>query len=523
MGGTELRPAGEPALPRSPRWFRWAALLAASAAALVGGLSGHASQPPLALDTYVGQFQAGPASTALNHGYGSLDDLATVPTPSYRTTVAPKALGMQFLNVSRATLAGAHFVMYAHPPRGRWRAVPVVFGADGFVGYRPAKPLTRGAWQFRLESQQLGVFPPWTVTVAAERPLPAPTRAGMLALAFLNAARAEQGSPAVQWSARLSLASLAHARYVAHLGYHDPSFHVERPGPFYTGRFPWDRDLAAGWPDTSTGEVGIGGPSSVPGPLFIGELLDTVYHRLGLLSPNAYAVGYGAAAGPKANAEIMDIAYGYRSTLPRAVAYPRPGATGVATAWTDLESPSPVPHGAGQVFGYPITLDCPTVARLRQASADLTLPSGAAVPAVLDRPGTGGLAPNQLALVPREPLAPDTTYVVTVESAVVQFNDGHVGSLTERWSFRTGSGAQSVYAATQGRRLDIAVDEAGVGAPAPETVRVTLAQGNRRIHLAARVVHGLAHAQLPAHLAGRWQITVVTPHGNSGRTTWQAS
>ena len=527
VDSTDLVPVGHPesAAPphTTPRWSRWALLLVVSAAGVVGGFSGQPSGPPLALATYVGHFQAGPASTALNHGYGGLQDLATVPTPSYRTRVAPKALGMQFLNVSPATLRSARFVMYAHPPRDGWRTVPVTFGADGFVGYRPPKPLRRGAWQFRLESQRLGVFPPWTVTVAADQRLPLPTAAGRSALAFLNAARAAEGSSPVAWSRRLTVAARAHALYVGHLGYHDPSFHVEKPGPYFTGRFPWDRDLAAGWPDTSTGEVGIGGPSAVPGPLFIGELLDTVYHRLGLLSPNAYAVGYGADVGPKSAAEIMDIAYGYRPTLPRAVAYPKPGTTGVATTWTDLESPSPVPHGQGQAFGYPITLDCPTVARLGQVSGDVTLPSGAVVPVVLDRPGTGGLAPNQLAMVPKEPLAPDTTYVVTVEAALVDYNDGHVGSLAERWSFRTGGGAQSVYAVAHGRRLQIAVDEAGVGPPVAETVQVTLTQGARRIQLSARVAHGLGSAVLPRGLHGSWTVVVSTPHGNRGETGWQAS
>lgn len=527
MVGASVVPPGDPQgapPPRTaPRWPRWALLLAVSAAAVVGGATGQPSGPPLALATYAGHFVAGPASTALNHGYGGLSDLATVPTPSYRTTVAPKALGMQFLNVSPATLRSAQFVMYAHPPRGAWRMVPVTFGADGFVGYRPRQPLGRGTWQFRLESQRLGVFPPWTVTVAAERTLPPPTPAGRAALAFLNAARAAEGSSPVAWSRRLAAAARAHAVYVGHLGYHDPSFHVERPGPYFTGRFPWNRDLAAGWPDTSTGEVGIGGSSAVPGPLFIGELLDTVYHRLGLLSPNAYAVGYGADVGPKGAAEIMDIAYGYRPTLPRAVAYPQPGARGVATSWTDFESPSPVPDGQGQVFGYPITLDCPTVARLGQVSADVTRLSGAVVPVVLDRPGTGGLAPNQLAMVPKEPLAPDATYVVTVDAQFVEYNDGHVGSLVERWSFHTGGGAQSVYAVARGRRLQIAADEAGVGPPVAETVQVALTQGVRRLQLSARLVHGLASVTLPRGLHGSWAVVVTTPHGNRGETRWQAS
>ena len=526
MGSTDLVPIGpgRASPPRTtPRWSRWALLLVVSAAGIVGGLSAQPSGPPLALATYVGHFQAGPASTALNHGYGSLEDLATVPTPSYRATVAPKALGMQFLNVSRATLRSAHFVMYAHPPRSGWRTVPVTIGGNGFVGYRPPQPLRRGAWQFRLESQRLGVFSPWTVTVAAEQALPPPTPAGLTALAFLNAARAAEGSRPVVWSRRLSVAARAHALYLGHLGYHDPSFHVEKPGPFFTGRFPWDRDMAAGWTDTSTGEVGIGGPSPVPGPLFIAELLDTVYHRLGLMSPNAYAAGYGADVGPKSAAEIMDIAYGYRPTLPRAVAYPKPGTTGVATTWTDFESPSPVPHGHGQVFGYPITLDCPTVARLGQVSADVTLPSGTVVPVMLDRPGTGGLAPNQLAMVPKEPLAPDTTYVVTVEAASVQYNDGHVGSLAERWAFHTGGGAQSVYAAAGGRRLQVAIDEAGGGPPVAETVRATLMQGARRIQLSVRVAHGLGSTALPRGLHGSWTVVVTTPHGNRGETRWQAS
>jgi hypothetical protein len=518
--------AGPGELPEShPRmgWWRWAVPLGVGLLGVLGGMTAHPNLPPLGLATYVGQFQAGPRSTVANHGYGSLEDLATVSTPSYRATIMPKAVGMQFLNVSAATLRQAHFVMYAKPPHRAWRTMPVSIGQDGFVGYRVKVPMARGPWTFRLEAARIGVFPPWTVTVDPSAHLLPPSSAGRQALAVLNAVRAGEGSNPVSWSARLELASARHARYVAHFGYNHPSFHVEQPGPYYTGRYPWDRDLAAGWPDTSTGEVGIAGSTPVSGPLFIGELLDTVFHRLGLLSPNAYAVGYGAASGPGTAAEVMDIAYGYRPDLPKAVAYPAPGSTGVATLWTDLESPSPVAGGEGQVFGYPITLDCPTVDLLGEASADLTTVRGTVVPTVYDHPGVGAMAGNQLALVPKQPLAPDTTYVVTVEAFAVKFNNGSTGTLAERWTFRTGGGGQSVYVVPEPHRLLIAVDQAGVGPPPAERVSVALRQGRREVHLAARIRGGVGGLAVPAALRGRWQVVVTTPHGNRGTTWWHAS
>lgn len=502
--------------PRRSRHWVWPALLA-----VVGGLGGSAAPaaiPPLSWVAYLGHYQAGPDSTVANHGYAPPEDVESIPVQSYTASVQPKAIGVQFLDASARELKRQHLVMTMKTAQGRTQRVPVEVSRTGFVGYRPPHPLAPGRYTFRVGSLQLGYTPSWTVTIDPTLTLPAPSADGLEALALLNQVRAGLGLNPAVWSANLALAAGRHAQYVAHWGYNHPSFHVEKKGPLYFGTYPWDRDLRAGWMDASTGEVGIASSRPVAGPEFVAALLDTVYHRLGLLSANLTAVGMQRAQGAMDDAAMMDTAYGYRQDLPLAIAFPPAGAVGVPTDWYDNEDPDPVPNGQGGLYGYPITLDCPTVSSLGAVAMEL-VQGGVVVPTYMDRPGQGDMQPNQVALVPKSPLKADATYEVAVVSQNVRFNDGSLGVLDERWTFTTG-GSQSVYAAVFGRRVMAAVDTPGGVSPAHSTtVTVIFRRGARSVRVAVRVgPSGVGWAALPALGRGVWTLLAVTPSGNQSRS-----
>jgi len=493
-------------------------MLLAGILGAIGGRMAPAMLSPLGWVAYLGSYQAGPMSTAANHGYAPPNEVQSIPVESYTASVEPAAIGVQFMDASAKELKRQHLQMTMRQGSGPPRRVPVEVTGTGFAGYRPAHPLSPGRYQFRLGSPQLGYTPTWTVTIQPTLTLAPPNQDGLQAMALLNQLRAALGLPAVTWSANLALAAGFHAAYVAHYGYNHPSFHIEEQGPLYFGTHPWDRDLRAGWRDASTGEVGIAAANPVPGPVFVAALIDTVYHRLGLLSANLTAVGMERVRGASDAAAMMDTAYGYRPNLPLAIAYPPPNAVGVPTEWFDNEDPDPVPNGQGGLYGFPITLDCPTVDSLGSVTMAL-LQGGVVVPSYLDRPGVGDMQPNQVALVPKSPLRPDTTYEVVMVSPNVQFNDGLVMPLDERWLFTTG-GNQSVFAAVYGRRVMAVVDTpGGVGPAHPARVRVVFRHGSSVRAVTVLVgASGLGWRPLPPLGRGRWTLTASLPTGNTSQS-----
>jgi hypothetical protein len=274
-------------------------------------------------------------------------------------------------------------------------------------------------------------------------------------------------------------------------------------------------------------------PTVHPGGTVIAALLDTVYHRLALLAAKLTTMGFATAAGSQTAAAIANLGYGYPSTLRLAVAYPAPGQVGVPRAWLDNESPDPVPHGTGGVYGYPVTLDFPTVDRLGPTSMALIGPGGPTATWV-DAPGRGDMDQNQVALVPKRALRPDAWYTVAMRSPHAVFMDGTHGALAEHWRFRTAAADQSVFVAAAADRLVVAVDDAAsdvVAAGVP--LRVSLAYrhsargggvGWKRLTLhAVTGPDGLAVIRLPGSGGAPYTARVTTQSGGQGVATWPST
>ena len=109
---------------------------------------------------------------------------------------------------------------------------------------------------------------------------------------------------------------------------------------------------------------------------------------------------------------------------------PYPGQTGVPPTFTGSEIPDPAPS-AHYPLGYPITVTFGAADGFTLGSARLLNHQGTALPLVVDRPGQVDLAQNEVALLPRAPLQPGTTYQVQVRG----FLDGRAWSRS--WSFTT--------------------------------------------------------------------------------------
>ncbi|CAB1129735.1 CAP domain-containing protein [Candidatus Hydrogenisulfobacillus filiaventi] len=502
---------------------------AVRAAAVVLGTAGlavPAQAPAVLISPPVPAFPAGslvpaipgPHCTRCNHGYEGADELSPVLPPSYAARIRPRRLGIQFVGDDPHRLRRDGLALSLTGPGWRGR-LPLRFGPAGFGG-GAVPPAGSGRWQLHLVAPGFPATGGWTVTV---RPCSGPPAAGPGRwLPALNALRRVLGEDPAAWSAPLARAAAAHAAYLARNGYDRPSFHLEDAGrPGFTGRDPALRDLAWGFRSPLVGEEGAEWRTPRPGPVVVLTLVNTVSHRLGLLSPNLLAAGAAQAGGPH-GAAVMDLGYGYRDDLPPAVVYPFPGQNGVPVAWEDREEPDPVPHGFGRRFGYPLTVDFPTAAAVQLVAVRLQ-PAGSGarpLPLITDAPGRRGLGPNQVGLVPMAPLWPFTVYQATLR-ARVRFNDGRSRAVTVRWRFATGGGAEAVAAAPARHGIWVAVGPAGGERPAPGVaVEVRQTPGGRVLGRGRTGAAGMAFIPLRRPPAGGERLMVLTRGGNGALVDW---
>jgi uncharacterized protein YkwD len=243
-----------------------------------------------------------------------------------------------------------------------------------------------------------------------------------------NQMRYAVGAPTVPAAAGLVTAAQNHAQYSALNG---TGGHYETPGlPGFTGVTPRDRALAAGFSATFVSEVATGASDALAG---VRSLYDAPYHRLGMIHPHAYAVGWGSAASSTGRVTVVgNFAYDFSMAAPDVVRSPARGQSGIATSWSGRESPSPVPAGTSGPYGYPIMAiwSGARTVELRGASIH---GNGVALPFYV--------APQEFerdywVLVPQKPL-PVGTITVRMDVTVAG------RWTTEEWSFTT-AGASTV-------------------------------------------------------------------------------
>ncbi|PSR22448.1 MAG: CAP domain-containing protein [Sulfobacillus acidophilus] len=441
--------------------------------------------------------QFGPYDTAFQQGYEPSNIISPIVPTSYSAIVSPHIVGMQFLASAETNLQRDHFTIQI---QGEPPGAPNVFW-NGLVGSRLAQPLDPGTYRviFHIADFDMN-SPTWTITVRGGA-VPRHARGTPTAtlLASLNTVRQTLGLSPAHQNLALDRASLAHAQYLSANGFAAPSFHVESSAHAgFTGVNPWNRDLYFGWPTPETGEVGVEWSIPTKTATVMSDLIDTVFHRLCLLSGNLESVGAGSSSGPN-GAVVMDLGYGYRANLPHVIVYPFAGQPGLPTSWTDIESPDPVRGGYDHRYGYPITVDYPTVDQLSQVRVQV-LADDRPVPVVVDPPGVGDLGDNQVGVVPQHPLSPCTWYEVQISGRAV-FASGTSRVVTTDWKFATGASDQSLSATLEPvHHLVVADVVCGSGVPCSD----------QPLTLYRRGAHGSLTpiAQGRTNSDGLWDITV---------------
>lgn len=220
----------------------------------------------------------------------------------------------------------------------------------------------------------------------------------------ISRVRAMVGLPAVDCATPLATAAGAHASYLAQNGEFGHTESKGRPG--FTGASVGDRVGAAKFDGETDGEV----LSSQVGAASIDSefgYLNSVYHRAMLLRIETTTYGYGSSsAGSVIDLGRPDDAH----QQAQRVVWPPDGATNVPTTFHSAsETPNPV--APLQVAGSPISLvtghalvAVVGVLMGPEGPVDAVLITSKNDPAKLVRT-------SEAHLVPKQPLAPNTTYV----------------------------------------------------------------------------------------------------------------
>ncbi len=258
-----------------------------------------------------------------------------------------------------------------------------------------------------------------------------PATPAQIALGRINYYRQLAGVPSVQLHSALAAAAQNHANYDL-LNHGDPSAWVAGPHgevvgkPGFTGESSGARAIAAGYPWEAGWEV----MNYFDDPArSVDDLMNSVYHRVGILSWSHQYVGYGHGRSTVESVDVIDFGHGATTPISQANVLVFP-----ADRQTDLpiygasETPDPLPPNGSYPIGYPITVQPAFGTNLTVDFAEVH--DAANVPLRL-YPSPSDCATTCYALIPIDPLQRSTTYTAHVRGAV----DGVPFDKT--WSFTT--------------------------------------------------------------------------------------
>lgn len=252
------------------------------------------------------------------------------------------------------------------------------------------------------------------------------------ALARINHYRLLAGVPPLRLNTALQLAAQHHAQYVW-LNADDTAAWMYGPHgevlgkPGFTGATAGERVAAAGYLDGYNGEVMAFYDDAERS---VDELMQTVFHRINILTASHRYLGYGHGHTSSASADVFD--FGRDGVTleapPHVIVYPVAEQVDVPL-YGGSELPSPASAATNSSIGFPITLQSGAGNAVHVRSAALWDTQGSVVTSL---PNPEGCAPlGCYALIPRAPLLPATRYTAHVAGDV-----DRVGfDLT--WSFTT--------------------------------------------------------------------------------------
>jgi hypothetical protein len=252
----------------------------------------------------------------------------------------------------------------------------------------------------------------------------------------INAIRRTLHLSPLGWDARLVAASTAHARYVAQryerrsLSIDDSLDHEERwLDAGFTGHSPRDRLERFGAPFERNWELiaPFGSPSKA-----LDAWIESLYHRVPLVHPNAVAIGYGRSIDRALHVDVAEVTGDASSDIVDPVRYPPDRARGVRRMWAGAELPQPQLPASGYPSGPVITLTFPFGAEIDEGTFLLGDAHGALVDAHRLHPGNDPHLTTTYALIPLAPLACMTWHHVMFRGRV----NGTVK--VYEWDFETG-------------------------------------------------------------------------------------
>lgn len=257
------------------------------------------------------------------------------------------------------------------------------------------------------------------------------------ALTVLNELRAAAGLAPVRHDEAVGLGAQWHADYLWQnraLGHALHAHQEDRSLPGYSAEHYWERLEAAGVDlamQPALGEVVATHPRAASAVV---HWVETAYHRLPLLAPEAAAVGYGHAVGDGAAANVLDIVSRPHpaNEWPPIVLYPPPGAKDVKAWWDGLEWPRPPEPPGGFPSGPVISVSTVGGVTLRIDEHTLRGDDGGAIPHVfLTADSDPNLRGSAVLLYANAPLQPGQRYTAHVS--------GRAGDVPfdETWSFET--------------------------------------------------------------------------------------
>jgi len=254
------------------------------------------------------------------------------------------------------------------------------------------------------------------------------------ALDDVNRARAAAGLPPVKLDSHLNSSALSHSYFWLFNNLSDTvsglGIHQETPGlAGFSGRWPWDRAAAFGYPNQRIGEDidHRGDPVKA-----VDDWVNSVFHRFAIVRPDLQVVGYGEAAAGPILMEDLEFGFAASSSL-GPVLYPGDGQAQVPAIFVDNELPDPVPSGQPRTTGSPVTVTFGQDDRVSVSSFTLSDASGHTLPAYSDVPDEAD--ENSAWLLPHAALQPNTAYTAHIVARV----NGQAFDRT--WSFTTAATA----------------------------------------------------------------------------------
>lgn len=266
----------------------------------------------------------------------------------------------------------------------------------------------------------------WTVTIrsdAVQNDAATSTDARQ-AIEEFNRIRQDHGFEPYRFDANLYAASEAHTKYMA---INKEGGHSEDPGkPGFTGSEPSDRVNLFGHVGSSFEVVSMGSRSPAEG---IQGLWDAPYHRIHMMQPGAGIAG----------ASFKDIYFtmdGEGTATNGEFVSPPDGGRNVSPAWRNQEIPDPTRNfdDAPTTLGYPIVMNVygDGLDRISILDSKFSTATGSDVSRYELSSNNDEHLSNSVILIPKKPLASNTTYVVSLK---VRDNKGGIHNKT--WKFTT--------------------------------------------------------------------------------------